>query len=47
VSLGPAMLRLAVADAGVVAEAWLAAVGALLGRGMVLFGTSPVNVRHQ
>ena len=47
VSLGPATSTVVVVDAVVVAKAWSAAVGALLGRGMVLCGTSRVGVCYQ
>ena len=43
-SLRPAALMVVVADAGVVAVAWSVAVGAPLGRGMVLFGTNWAGV---
>ena len=36
-----------VVDAGVVAEAWWAAVGTPFVQSMVLFGTIPVDVRHR
>ena len=47
VSLGPATLTVVVADAIVVAEAWSVAVGAPLGRGMVLCGTSRAGVWYR
>ena len=46
-SLGPATLPVMVADAVVVAMVWLAAVGALFGQSMVLFGTSWAGVCYQ
>ena len=46
-SLRPAALMVVVADAVVVAEAWSAAMGAPLGRGMVLCGTSRVGACYR
>ena len=45
-SLGPATPTVVVADSVVVTKAWLAAVGAPLGRGMVLCRTLWAGVRE-
>ena len=46
-SLRPEASMVEVADAGVVAVAWLAAMGAPLRRGMVLCGTSQADVCYR